>query len=165
MREALPAPPDPFAPALAAALENAIRSRLDSFVASENFQRLWVEANRRAHTRIVALLTTGQSAGCCWTATPSISTWGRWSTACARPAGARARPAGGRDPVVRRRPRDAGEVRGPRQGAQGVDLIERLTIVLPILALLCLGGYVFLSRPRRRGLLRVGLGLIVTALL
>jgi hypothetical protein len=38
-------------------------------------------------------------------------------------------------------------------------------IVLPILALACLAGHVALSRPRRRGLLRVGLGLIVTALL
>ena len=48
---------------------------------------------------------------------------------------------------------------------KGIDLIERLTIVLPILALLCLAGHVALSRPRRRGLLRVGLGLVVTALL
>ena len=48
---------------------------------------------------------------------------------------------------------------------EAVDLLESLTIVLPILALLCLAGHVALSRPRRRGLLRVGLGLIVTALL
>ena len=46
-----------------------------------------------------------------------------------------------------------------------IDLIETLAIVLPILALLCLAGHVALSRPRRRGLLRVGLGLVVTALL
>jgi hypothetical protein len=51
------------------------------------------------------------------------------------------------------------------QARRAVDLIQTLAIVLPILALLCLAGHVALSRPRRRGLLRVGLGLVVTALL
>src|SRR5262245_61540573 len=58
MREALPEQADPLAPALSAALQQAIRSRIDAFVASDNFERLWVEANRRAHDRVVALLTT-----------------------------------------------------------------------------------------------------------
>ena len=30
-------------------------------MASDDFERLWVEANRRAHARVVALLTTGES--------------------------------------------------------------------------------------------------------
>jgi hypothetical protein len=48
---------------------------------------------------------------------------------------------------------------------RGVHLLETLAIVLPILALLFLAGHVALARPRRRGLLRVGIGLMVTALL
>jgi hypothetical protein len=46
-----------------------------------------------------------------------------------------------------------------------VNVLEGLTIVLPILALLCLAGHVWLSRPRHRGLLRVGLGLLLTSFL
>ena len=61
LRDALPPRVDPLAPALANALQQAIRTRLDAFVASDEFQQLWVEANRRAHARVVALLTTGES--------------------------------------------------------------------------------------------------------
>ena len=38
-------------------------------------------------------------------------------------------------------------------------------MLLPLLALLALGGHVLMSRPKGRGLLRVGLGLAVTGLL
>jgi hypothetical protein len=166
MREALPDQADPFAPALSAALQQAIRARLDSFVASENFQRLWEEANRRAHTRIVALLTTGQSGRLLLDGDTvyldlgavvdrvrqALQERGLDRLAAAIPASV-----DGRVTLV--------QSEGLVKARKGVDLIERLTVVLPILALLCLGGYVFLSRPRRRGLLRVGLGLIVTALI
>jgi hypothetical protein len=46
--------------ALAAPLTNALRGyvndRVDTFLASDTFQRLWVEINRRAHTRVVDVL-------------------------------------------------------------------------------------------------------------
>src|SRR5688572_5364532 len=61
MRSALPDQADPLAPALATGLQQAIRGRIDGFVASDRFEQLWDEANRRAHTRVVELLTTGQS--------------------------------------------------------------------------------------------------------
>ena len=47
----------------------------------------------------------------------------------------------------------------------GIHRLERLTILLPILALLCLIGHVVLSESKRRGLLRVALGVALTALL
>ena len=61
LQDALPPRVDPLAPALANTLQQAIRTRLDAFVASDEFQRLWADANRRAHARVVALLTTGES--------------------------------------------------------------------------------------------------------
>ena len=51
MREALPARRTRSRPRWPPRSQQAIRARLDAFVASENFQRLWVEANRRAHAR------------------------------------------------------------------------------------------------------------------
>jgi hypothetical protein len=41
---------------LAGALEGFVREQVDTFFASDTFERLWQEANRRAHTRVVAVL-------------------------------------------------------------------------------------------------------------
>jgi hypothetical protein len=166
MREALPTSADPFAPALAAGLETAIRRRLDTFVASDNFERLWVEANRRAHARVIALLTTGESGRLLLDgdtvyldlgAVVDRVRQGLQERGLDRLAAAIPPSVDGRVTLI--------QSEGLVKARTWVDRIERLTIVLPILALLCLGGYVALSRPRRRGLLRVGLGLIVTALI
>jgi hypothetical protein len=166
MREALPAQADPFAPALAGALQQAIRSRLDTFVASDDFQRLWEEANRRAHARVVALLTTGQSKRLLlegdtvyldFGAAVDRVRQGLQERGLERLAAAIPSSVDGRVPLL--------QSEGLVKARDGVDLLERMTIVLPILALLCLAGHVALSQPRRRGLLRVGLGLIVTAIL
>jgi hypothetical protein len=166
MREALPTSADPFAPALAAGLQQAIRSRLDTFVASDNFQRLWEEANRRAHARVVALLTTGESGRLLLdgdtvyldlSAVVDRVRQALQERGLDRLAAAIPPSVDGRVTLL--------QSEGLVKAREGVDLIESLTIVLPILALLCLAGHVVLSRPRRRGLLRVGLGLIVTALI
>ena len=166
MREALPTQADPLAPALAGALEQAIRSRLDTFVASDRFQTLWEEANRRAHTRVVALLTTGQSKRLLLEgdtvyldlgAVVDRVRQGLQERGLDRLAAAIPSSVDGRIVLL--------QSEGLVKAREGIDLLEGLTIVLPILALLCLAGHVALSRPRRRGLLRVGLGLIVTSLL
>ncbi|HEU0172003.1 MAG TPA: hypothetical protein VFR26_11155 [Acidimicrobiales bacterium] len=41
---------------LTSALRGFVNDRVDTFLASDTFQRLWVEINRRAHTRVVAVL-------------------------------------------------------------------------------------------------------------
>jgi len=166
LREALPDRADPLAPALAGGLRQAIRSRLDEFVASDRFTQLWDEANRRAHSRVVALLTTGESKRLLLEddtvyldlgpavdrVREGLQERGLERLAAAIPAGV-----DGRITLL--------QSEGFVKARGAIDLLESLTIILPILALLCLGGHVALSRPRRRGLLRVGLGLIVTALL
>jgi hypothetical protein len=166
MAQALPDQADPLAPALAAALQQAIRSQIDSFVASDRFETLWVEANRRAHSRVVALLTTGESG--------RLRLEGNTVFLDLSPAVDRVKTAlqeRGLDRLASAIPPTVdGRVtllqsEGFVKARRGVDLLQGLVIVLPILALLCLAGHVALSRPRRRGLLRVGLGLIVTALL
>ena len=166
MREALPTQADPLAPALSGALQQAIRTRLDAFVASDRFQTLWEEAIRRAQTRVVALLTTGQSG--------RLELEGDTVFIDLGPVVENVRQSleeRGLDRLAAAIPSSVdGQItllqsEGLVKAREGVDFLERLTILLPILALLCLGGHVALSRPKRRGLLRVGLGLIVTALL
>jgi len=166
LRELLPQQADPLAPALTGVLQQAIRSRLDDFVASENFQNLWVEANRRAHARVVALLTTGESGRLLLDGNTVYLDLGAVVDRVRQALQERGldRVAAAIPPTVDGRVTLL-KSEGLVKARKGVDLIERLTIVLPILALLCLGGYVLLSRPRRLGLLRVGLGLVVTALI
>jgi hypothetical protein len=166
LREALPDRADPLAPALAGGLQQAIRSRIDAFVASDEFARLWDEANRRVHSRVVALLTTGESGRLrldddtvyldFGAAVERVRT-GLEERDLDRLAAAIPPSVDGRVTLLKSE--------GFATARRGLDLLESLTIVLPILALLCLAGHVALSRPRRRGLLRVGLGLVVTALL
>jgi hypothetical protein len=166
LQEALPTQADPFAPALAVTLQRAIRSRLDAFVASDNFENLWVEVNRRAHSRVVALLTTGESKRLLLEGDTVYLDFGAAVDRVRQALQER-----GLDRLAAAIPPSVdGRVvllqsEGLVKAREAVNLLESLTIVLPILALLCLAGHVALSRPRRRGLLRVGLGLIVTALL
>lgn len=166
MAQALPDQADPLAPALAAALQQAIRSRIDAFVASDRFETLWTEANRRAHSRVVALLTTGESG--------RLRLEDDTVYLDLSPVVDRVRAAlqdRGLDRLASAIPSTVdGRVtllqsEGFVKARRGVDLLQGLVIVLPLLALLCLAGHVALSRPRRRGLLRVGLGLVVTGLL
>jgi hypothetical protein len=166
LRSALPDRADPLAPALATGLEQAIRSRIDDFVASDRFPQLWDEANRRVHSRVVALLTTGES--------NRVKLEGDTVFLDLGPAVDRVRSAlseRGLDRLAAAIPPSVdGRITLLQSDAfvkarKGVNFLEGLTIVLPILALLCLAGHVWLSRPRRPGLLRVALGLIVTALL
>src|SRR4051794_12073372 len=60
-REVLPDRADVLAPAIERGAESVIADRIDDFTRSERFQQLWVEANRRAHTRVVELLEGGRS--------------------------------------------------------------------------------------------------------
>jgi hypothetical protein len=166
LREALPPRVDPLAPALAGGLEQAIRSRLDGFVASDDFANLWDDVNRRAHSRVVALLTTGESGRLQLEGDTVYLDFGAAVDRVRQSLQERGldRLAAAIPPSVDGRVTLL-QSEGFVKARKGVDLIEGLAIVLPILALLCLAGHVALSRPRRRGLLRVGLGLIVTALL
>jgi hypothetical protein len=166
LRDALPPRADPLAPALATGLQQAIRSRIDTFVASDRFPQLWDDANRRVHSRVVDLLSAGKSKRLTLQGDTVYLDLGAAVDRVRQALSDRGldRPAAAIPPSVDGRVtllKSEGFVKARR----GVHLLEGLAIVLPILALLCLAGHVALSRPRRRGLLRVGLGLVVTALL
>jgi hypothetical protein len=165
-REALPERADTLAPAIAAGAQTAIREGLDRFVASDRFQELWNEANRRAHDRVVALLTTGESGRL---ALQGDTVYLDLSAAVDRlkerlrergfnrVADAIPASVDGRIPLL--------TSDGFSSARRGIDIIKGLSILLPLLALLCFAGHILLTRPRRRGWLRVALGLTVTGLL
>ena len=165
-REALPERADVLAPAIAAGAQTAIREGLDRFVASDRFQDLWNEANRRAHDRVVALLTTGKSGRL---TLEGDTVYLDFSAAIER---------------LKERLRERGFNRvadaipasvdgqiplltsdGFSSARRAINIIKGLSIVLPLLTLLFFAGHILLTRPRRRGWLRVALGLTLTGLL
>src|SRR5215207_6509669 len=165
-RDVLPDRADVLAPAIEAGAESAIRRQLDNFVASDRFQDLWNDANRRAHSTVVGLLTTGKSGRLALkdetvyldlSAVVDRIKERLHDRGYDRIADAIPDTVDGRIPLL--------TSDGFATARKGINLLKGLSIVLPILALLCFGGHLLLSRPRRRGWLRVALGLAVTSLL
>ena len=164
-RDVLPERADVLAPAIATGAQAAIREQLDRFVASDRFQTLWEEANRRAHARVVALLTTGKSGRLTLegnTVSLDLSSAvdrvkeGLHERGYDRIADAIPASVDGRTPLL------TSDVFGTARN--GINLLKGLSVLLPLLALLCFAGHILMSRPRRRGWLRVALGLAVTGL-
>jgi hypothetical protein len=165
-RDVLPDRADVLAPAIQTGAEAAIRQQLDKFVASDRFAQLWDEANRRAHSRVVALLTTGQSkrltldgntvyldlSGAVDQIKTALTDRGFDGIAAAIPASV-----DGRIPLL--------TSDGFSTARRGINVLKGLSIVLPLLMLLAFAGHVLLSDDKRRGLLRVALGLAVSGLL
>ena len=166
-RNALPPRAEFLAPQLADGLRNLTHTVTFRVVSSKQFKNLWIGANRRAHQQIVAVLT-GQPGP-----HGAVSTAGGQVTLDLSSAVA----------TVNQRLLSSGigvfqgtTVSGPNGGKivlvkssqleslQGVVRVFRhLTVLLPILTVLCLAGAVFASRDRRRGLVRAG-GAVVTAM-
>lgn len=165
-REVLPDRADILAPAIAEGVNGAIRRQINDFVHSDRFPELWDNANRRIHERVVALLTTGQSKRL---ELVGDTVYLDLSGAVDRvKAGLRQR---GFDRVADAIPPTVdGRVQllsssGFSKARDGIHRLERLSIVLPILAILFLAAHVLFSDSKRRGLLRVGVGLAVTGLI
>jgi hypothetical protein len=165
-REVLPDRADVLAPAIAEGVNGAIRRQINDFVHSDRFPELWDEANRRVHDRVVGLLTTGKSGRL---ELQGDTVYLDMSAAVDRVKdGLRQR---GFDRVADAIPPTVdGRVQLLSSDAftkarDGIHRLERLSIVLPILAILFLAAHVFFADSKRRGLIRVGIGLAVTGLI
>jgi len=165
-REVLPDRADVLAPAIAEGVNGAVRRQITDFVHSDRFPEIWDNANRRIHDRVVGLLTTGKSGRL---KLEGNTVYLDLNAAVQRVKdGLRQR---GFDRIADAIPPTVdGRVEllssdGFGKARDGIHRLERLSIVLPILALLFLIAHVFFSESRRRGLLRVGIGLALTGLL
>jgi hypothetical protein len=165
-REVLPDRADVLAPAIAAGAKSTISSRLDEFTASPRFQQLWTNANREVHSRLVALLTGGRSGRLLLQGdtvyldlSPAVAQvkQGLDSRGLTRIADAIPPSVDGKVQLV--------QSNGVTHAQTAVKALKAAAWLLPVLALLCLGGSVALSRPWRRGLLRAALGVAAAMLL
>ena len=165
-QELLPPRAAPLARPIAAALERFVRERVDRFVRSPEFADLWTGISRRTHASAVRLLT-GENTG------------GRLRVAGDLLVVELGPLIGPIEAVLERSGLDSSLLRGSSEqpeivlgdaggieSARGaVRFIERLAIVLPLLALLAFAGAVATAASFRRGLLRAGLALAVSMVL
>jgi hypothetical protein len=164
-RDALPPRAEFLAPQLADGLRNFTHTVTLRVVSSKQFEDLWIGANRRAHEQIVAVLT-GQPGphGAVSTAGGQVTLDLSSVTATVNQrllqsginvfqGSTVSGPNGGKIVLVKSSQLES------LQGA--VRVFRHLTVLLPILTVLCLAGAVFASRDRRQGLVRAGRAVVI----
>jgi hypothetical protein len=144
-------------------IENYVEDAVRAIVTSDQFPQIWIQANEIAHPRVSAILTGGS--------TTNMTTANGKITLDLTPL----------VDVVKDRLRDRGidlfdRIPGDRlnpnivivdspdlANIQGtIDRLEKLAWIFPFLALLALGGYIWLSTDRRQASIWAGLGLAIT---
>ena len=164
-REVLPERADVLAPAIERGAQSVISDRIADFTRSDRFQQLWVESNRRAHTRVVELLETGSSRRLALDdntlyldLSPAVERvrTGLTERGLNRIASAIPASVDGQIELVQS---------GAFADARGfVRVLKATAIILPLLALLCLAGSIYLASTWRRGFLHAGLGVAIAML-
>jgi hypothetical protein len=158
--QALPPRADFLAPAIVTGLHTFVENQTKAFLASDAFQRLWIEVNTRAHRQLVKVLT-GKGG-------KLVETKNGQVVVNLAPMLAR----------VEQRLHDRGieifdkippsaipsnfvilDSKQLQQGQRGVRLLKTLAIALPLIVLALIAAAIGLSERRRRTLLQASLGI------
>ena len=158
--QVLPPRADFLAPAIVAGLHRFVENTTKGFLASDSFQKLWVEVNTRAHKQLVKVLT-GKGGKVVQTKNGQV-------VVNLAPMLAR----------VEQRLHDRGidifdkipptaipsnfvllDSKQLEQGQRGVRLLKTLAIALPLIVLALIAAAIGLSERRRRTLLQASLGI------
>lgn len=162
LQQRLPPQFDALAPALAVALQQGATRTLDNLLARPRVQKLWKEANRRAHEQFMALLNGKHNV--------LKSTNGN-VVLDLKPIVLRLADElglGGR--LEGRLPENAGQIEIMKGNQletvrKGVKVIKVLSYLLFFLVIALYAAAVYLSRERRKLLLGVGISVLVVGLL
>lgn len=155
--DALPSKASFVAPAVAAGLEQFVNQTALKLVQSDQFEKLWVDANRRAHPQVVALLKGEDGKRVSTKNGQVVLQLGRILTkvqGILEKAGIDAFSGNGST--------STGIVlftSSELKSAQSItDLLQTLAWILPVLTLLLFAAAIWLSGNRRRTILRASLG-------
>lgn len=159
VKSALPQRASFLAPYLSTGIDRFVNTIALKFARSSAFEKLWLTANRRAHTQVVALL---QGKG-----TENVTTKNGQIVVDLGPVVTKVNQqlqkrgidvfSGANSNVDKKVVLVDSADLGKAQGA--VDLLDNLAIVLPILTALLLAAAIALSSRRRRTILRAALGI------
>lgn len=165
VRDSLPERAQRLAGPLQSALKGFVHEATLRILESDQFQKLWVGANRVAHAQLVTVLTGNKS-----------------GTIVAGPKGQVSIDLSALAAQVQQRLQDSGidlfsklpvnKIAGQIPLFQSEDLhkvrqatnaLDKLAFVLPFVVLACFAGAVWLSRERRRGFLYAAIGFAIGA--
>jgi hypothetical protein len=158
-KQALPPRAQFLAGPLASALRTFTENTTKRFLASPRFQTLWVNVQRRAHTRLVHVLT-GEGKG--------LDTKGGKVVIDLSPIIAQVKQELSKRGLTNFKRVPAGAVgtsitliesKNLEKAQQGVKLLKGAAIALPLIVLALLAAAIGLSRRRRRTLLQASLGI------
>jgi hypothetical protein len=160
VEDLLPQRAQALAPALVAIVERYAADLIDRVVESDQFQTLWVDANRVAHTQLVRILKGELVPN---EARQVVLDFGT----TLRDLDERLQERGIELPIDRDRINEAGQFVVAKQQQldevrQAVTWLDRLAFILPILTVILFVLAIWLSPRRPRTIMWIGLGSIIT---
>jgi hypothetical protein len=161
----LPAQAEPLIAPMRSAFEGFVHSTVLKLVQSDQFQKLWAQANRTAHTQFQYVLT-GKKSGVLKVTNGTVSLD---MTSLVNLVVERLRAAGinvfGKTPIsVATKQVPIFESKDLQKINGAMNVLDKLAFVLPFLVFGCFGAAILLSRNRRRGFLWSAVGFGVGAL-
>lgn len=163
LTEALPTRAQKAAPAMSKAVEQVVHDGALRILESDQFATVWEDANRRAHAQVVNALT-GKESGRVQVDNGQVTLD---LSAVAKRVRARVQSLGLDVNVTNSRRFNPEivlfEASWLKSVQSGVDLLDKLAWVLPVVTLLLLAGGIATSVHRRKTVLRAGLGIALGA--
>jgi len=159
LQDALPGPAKRAAPAMTAALAQVVHDAALKLLSSDQFATIWESANRRVHDQVVAALTGSTSRVKVDNGVVSLDLSGAANKVRAK---------------ITALGFDVSKINGGQQVnttielfrwpwlgtvQDGIDALQSVAWLFPVLMLLCFAGAIALSPNRRRTILRSGLGI------
>lgn len=137
---------------------------INAFVTSDEFRQLWISVNQEAHPEVLAMLRGEQSGSLSVQGDAIVLDLGDVTTQLRQRMSAEGVPFAEQVPQVNA---NVELISRPavRQLVPAFDLLEKLSVILPIVALALLIGGVLIAARRGRVLIVGGIGLVVTMLL
>lgn len=141
-----------------------VQRSVDSYVASPDFKELWVEVNKEAHPQVIAMLRGEEGGSLSVKGDAIVLNLGDVAERLKQRMVAEGVPLADQIPAI-----DASVTLlsrpAVRQLVPAFDLLEKLSVLLPVLTVVFLVGGVALSARRGRTLVVGGIGLVVMMLL
>jgi hypothetical protein len=140
-----------------------VRQSIAGFVESPDFKRLWVEVNKEAHPEVLAMLRGEQGGGLAVKGDAIVLNLKSVAADVKQRMIAEGVPLADQIPEV-----DASvqlmSSESVRQLVPAFDLLEKLSVALPIVVIVLLLGGIVLAERRGRALIVAGVGLVVMML-
>lgn len=146
------------------AAQPLVKKSVDDFVASSDFKELWVSVNKEVHPQVLAMLRGDESGSLSVQGDAIVLDLGDVAGRLKQRMIAEGVPLADQIPAINA---SVQLISRPavRQLVPAFDLLEKLSVVLPIVAIVLLIGGVVLSARRGRTLVVGGVGLVVMMLL